>query len=86
MPEKFIKVVLGFFNFSFITIAPKPQEFADICILLLCPTMLEDTTQCGVPEVNIVPKGSEQVAKYKYTVPWRDGGNSRPLCLQTEGN
>lgn len=60
------------------------QEFADICILLLCLTMLEDVTQCGMPEVNSVPKDKEQVAKYKYTVPWRDGSNSLPLCLQTE--
>lgn len=37
-----------------------------------------------VPQENIVPKDQEQVAKYKYTVPWRDGSNSLALCLQTE--
>lgn len=26
------------------------------------------------------------MAKYKYTVPWRDGSNSLPLCLQTDRN
>lgn len=32
------------------------HKFADIYILLLCLTVLEDEMQCGVPEVNIVPK------------------------------
>lgn len=52
--------------------------------IAFCPTVLQDVRKCGTPEVNVVPKDYEQVAKYKYAVPRGDGSNSLSSCLQTE--